>query len=185
MWLIFAILSVLPELPFHGKLTPELRSQLAVLGHGEKVYVVVHMIQEYPYDDVKHLQIHQKIQTFREIARTSQQPCIEYLNLFPDKGEVVRQLWVFNGFHMRATKDMIEEIALRNDVWYISHNAHFRIPPLTQGRNLFSRGIEWNVRKVMADSCWTAGFTGEGIVIGHIDTGVYPDHEALIGKWTG
>ncbi|KPJ74216.1 hypothetical protein AMJ52_01475 [candidate division TA06 bacterium DG_78] len=185
MWLIFAVLSVLPELPFDGKLTPELTSQLAVLEQSDKVYVVVHMLQEYPYHDVENLQIHEKIQTFREIARNSQQPCIEYLSLFPKKIEIVRQFWVFNGFHMRAIKDIIEEVALRNDVWYISHNVQIRIPPLERGRELSSRGIEWNVKKVQADSCWSAGFTGEGIVIGHIDTGVYPDHEALIGKWTG
>jgi hypothetical protein len=185
MWLILTTLAVLPILPFKGKLTPELESQLAIRGEQEKVYVIVRMIREYPYENVKNLSISTKANTFREIALNSQKPLIDYLKQFPDKVEIVRQFWVFNGFHMKATKDIIEEVALRNDVWFISHNKIFKIPPLKKETAPSCRGIEWNIQKIKADSCWAAGFTGKGVVIGHIDTGVYPDHEALQGKSTG
>jgi len=180
MWLTLALFL---NLPFMGKLTPEL--QLAVLTPKEKVTVIVHMVQEYPYDDIKNLSIHERAQVFKDIAKASQQPLIDYLKQFPEKVDSIRQFWVFNGFYLKATKDIIEEIARGDDVWFISHNAKVELPPIESGEEIPYRAIEWNVRKIMADSCWNAGYIGAGIYIGHIDTGVDFGHPALQGHWSG
>jgi hypothetical protein len=185
MWLSLLVLAVLPRLSFEGKMTPELKSQLLGVEADEKVYVIVHMIEEYPYENIKHLTVIEKAEIYRTIARTSQEPLIEYLKQFSNKAEIIRQFWVFNGFHMEATRNLIEDIAQRDDVWFIGHNAEMKLQPMERVSEFSSRAIEWNILKVQADSCWNAGFTGDGIIIGTIDTGVYPDHEALQGKWTG
>lgn len=45
--------------------------------------------------------------------------------------------------------------------------------------------VEWNVLDVAADKVWARGFTGEGIVIASIDTGVQWDHPALKQHYRG
>ncbi len=37
----------------------------------------------------------------------------------------------------------------------------------------------------MADSCWVAGYTGDSIFIGHLDTGCDFTHPALTSKFSG
>ncbi len=40
-------------------------------------------------------------------------------------------------------------------------------------------GISWGVKRIKADALWNKGLTGEGILIGHVDTGVDASHPAL------
>jgi bacillopeptidase F len=185
MWLLIVLLT-LPRLPFEGKLTPELKSQLEVANNNEKIYVIVHMSEPYPYEEIESLSIQEKAQIFKEIARRSQKPLIDYLKQLSDEVDDIKTFWVFNGFHMRATKNIIREILERKDVRLISHNSEIiKLPQIALGEELPSRAIEWNISKVMADSCWAAGFTGDSIFIGQIDTGMDTSHPALQGKWSG
>ncbi|MFQ6103113.1 MAG: S8 family serine peptidase [Candidatus Glassbacteria bacterium] len=46
-------------------------------------------------------------------------------------------------------------------------------------------GTEWNIKKVKAPSLWSAGFSGRGILICLIDSGVDGTHPALGAKWRG
>lgn len=43
----------------------------------------------------------------------------------------------------------------------------------------------WGVSAINADDLWDAGFTGEGMVVANIDTGVDGAHPALSGKYRG
>jgi subtilisin family serine protease len=53
-------------------------------------------------------------------------------------------------------------------------------PVETQAAKL-SSGTSWGVRRLKADRLWAAGFTGKGVVVGHLDTGVDGSHPALNG----
>ncbi|MCG5248423.1 S8 family peptidase [Methylorubrum extorquens] len=44
------------------------------------------------------------------------------------------------------------------------------------------RGISWGVRRLRVDRLWERGLTGDGVLIGHADTGVDSAHPALQGK---
>ena len=46
-------------------------------------------------------------------------------------------------------------------------------------------GVELNILQVNADHVWDLGFTGTGIVIANIDTGVRYSHEALVNQYRG
>jgi len=176
------VLALLPPVP--GKMTPELVEILKNTPPQEKVFVIVYMNTEYPYDALEGMTPQDKCNVFESVAMNSQADVVNYLNSLPkDKAEVVRQFWIFNGFHLRATKDVIEELAKRSDIWYISHDAVIQLDAVFEGEDNNPRAVEWNILKIKADSCWAAGFNGQGIIIGHIDTGVYTSHEALTGKW--
>jgi subtilisin family serine protease len=46
--------------------------------------------------------------------------------------------------------------------------------------------VEWNIAKIRADEAWsTFGVTGQGAVVGIIDTGVMYDHPALVNSYRG
>ncbi len=185
MMFVLIVLSILPNLSFEGKLTTELHSQLASVREGEQIYVIVQMQQRYPYEEIENLSVHGRAQIFKKIAKESQRPLIDYLRQFPDKVDEIKQFWIFNGISMKVAKDIIEEIAKREDVWLVSHEEKITLPPVEEGRRIACQGIEWNIQKVMADHCWRAGYTGENILIGHIDTGCDITHSALQGKWSG
>ena len=45
--------------------------------------------------------------------------------------------------------------------------------------------VEWNVGKVGVEQAWASGVTGEGVVVGIVDTGANTAHEALKGHYRG
>ena len=168
------------------KITPELVEILKNAPPSEKISVIVHMNREYPLAQIKNLSAQEKCNVFKSIAYNSQEDVLAFLRTLPrDKAEVLGQFWIFNGFHLRATKDVIEELAGRNDIRFICYNETVKLD-YTIGGVILGDGTEtpeWNIRKIMADSCWNAGYDGSGVIIGHIDTGVLTTHEALAGKW--
>ncbi len=175
------LVALLPPVP--GKITPELVEILNNTQLQEKVFVIVHMNTEYPYDQIQGMTPEEKCQVFKGVAENSQRDVISYLRTLPqEKAEVLNQFWIFNGFHLKATKDVIEDLAKRDDIWFICYNATVQLDAKI-GEEVEPRAPEWNITKIMAESCWAAGFNGQGIIVGHIDTGVLTTHEALTGKW--
>lgn len=42
-------------------------------------------------------------------------------------------------------------------------------------------GVSWGISRLKADELWQKGFTGEGVLVGHLDTGIDDQHPALAG----
>ncbi len=160
----------------------ELKTQLDNLNENENLIVIIVMNTEYPYAEVENLPVKQKAEIFREIAYNSQKDLVEYLRQLPEV-EKIEQFWVFNGIHLTATKRVIKALLNRGEIKYILHNGIVSFIPFEESKE--SRTTEWNIRKIKADSCWAAGYTGSNILIGILDTGCYVDHPALSGKWSG
>ncbi|MEO0276401.1 MAG: S8 family serine peptidase, partial [candidate division WOR-3 bacterium] len=83
----------------------------------------------------------------------------------------------------KATKEVIEELAKREEVEYIIEDFVIQIEEVRNSEELTPLTPPWNIIRVKADSCWMIGYTGEEIIIGHMDTGVDVNHPALAGKW--
>ena len=47
------------------------------------------------------------------------------------------------------------------------------------------QAIEPNIQHVLADQVWAQGYTGEGIVVANVDTGVRYTHDALVDHYRG
>nr|WP_255672939.1 S8 family serine peptidase [Glycomyces amatae] len=70
-----------------------------------------------------------------------------------------------------------------------------RIEPITPGGKggddfqtwdaVQTAAVQWGVEDVGAPDVWAEGFTGEGIVVASIDTGVDYDHPALVDRYRG
>lgn len=180
--IFITLIALLPLIP--GKITPELSKILERTLPDEKILVIVHMSADYPYSVIQQMNPQQRCALFRDIAYHSQRGIIEYLKALPkEKVEIGGQFWIFNGFHLKATMDIIYELTRNPDIWFISENGTVQIENYYRRKDNLPDSPEWNIKKVMADSCWAAGYSGEGIILGHIDTGVDVNHPALNGKW--
>ncbi|HEX5337045.1 MAG TPA: S8 family serine peptidase [Gallionella sp.] len=97
------------------------------------------------------------------------------------------ELWVNNSIAVTARADVIRELASHSGIESIRLNSILQAPPVryasaaTDGKP--SPG--WNLHAVHATDLWAMGYSGAGVVVANMDTGVDPDHPELGGKWRG
>ncbi|MGC4001479.1 MAG: S8 family serine peptidase [Anaeromyxobacter sp.] len=86
-------------------------------------------------------------------------------------------LWIVNGYSVTGTPEVIRALAARPDVAAVSPDALDLSP---QGAP-----AEPNVAAVGAPALWAAGFTGQGVTVAILDTGVDVSHPDLAARWRG
>ena len=99
-----------------------------------------------------------------------------------------RILWMANALGFSANKAAINDLARRNDILIIGYNIERNWIPEDEAPRPASatREITQNVLQVNADDVWTLGYTGEGVVVAVIDTGVNYNHFDLADHlWDG
>ena len=100
----------------------------------------------------------------------------------------IHQLWIINGICCSMTKDMIYAIANRSDIGYIMSDVEVCIPDGEDDEEVTNptRGIQWNVSQVNADDVWSLGYTGNGVIVAVIDSGVNYNHNDISNNmWDG
>ncbi|MBR5720395.1 MAG: S8 family serine peptidase [Bacteroidales bacterium] len=102
--------------------------------------------------------------------------------------ENVKSFWIANVINCEVTKEVIEELALNDDILIIGYNKKERLlfddetPVPVEG----TKGLTQNITQVNADDVWEAGYTGEGVVVAVIDSGVNYNHLDLADHlWDG
>ena len=100
--------------------------------------------------------------------------------------------WVVNLITvLRGDRELLRTLASRSDVARIDANDWVRSTLIPTGpaspapTSPSPEGIGWNVTRVKAPTVWRHGFTGQGIVVGEIDTGFQWDHPALQPHYRG
>jgi len=113
------------------------------------------------------------------------------------EGKDYYPLWVTNQIALkRATLADLQALAARSDVAQIELDVQAKgvqdVPFGAQIANGVStvgvrdvNAVEWGVARVRAPQVWAQGFTGQGIVIADLDTGVRWDHDALKPHYRG
>ncbi|WP_372683482.1 S8 family serine peptidase, partial [Desulfosarcina sp.] len=96
--------------------------------------------------------------------------------------EKVIPFWVFNGISAHVPAGQIEEIAALPGIRQIRMERVFRL----QVTDTVSSGVpEWNIEAVRAPELWAMGFTGQGVVVANMDSGVDVNHPDLTAGWRG
>jgi subtilisin family serine protease len=95
-------------------------------------------------------------------------------------------LWIVDAIHARLTPAHLSALAARSEPMRVEENPEvLRALPPSQPNETDTSDIGWGVAKINAPSVWSAGFTGQGIVIGGEDTGYQWDHPILKPHYRG
>jgi serine protease AprX len=108
------------------------------------------------------------------------------------KVEVLQPFWLVNAVHVRGDLKAVRAAAERGEVSRILPNPAVRFdgpdevtaesaPPGAESVT----AAEWGVTRVGAPPFWTAGFSGQGVVVAGQDTGYRWTHNAIKGKYRG
>jgi subtilisin family serine protease len=126
-------------------------------------------------------------------AQSAQAALLRDLNA---RGLRATSLWISNQVWVRnATAADALWLARRRDVQQVDLDVTFQgtqvVRPLrgasaaTRRTAASANGIEWGVQRVGAPLVWAQGYTGTGVVVADLDTGVQWNHPGLIRAYRG
>jgi subtilisin family serine protease len=100
--------------------------------------------------------------------------------------------WATNAILVEdGSLDLATDLAADMQVLEVRPRTHYAAPEpveMTDAPNeaaAAAAGPTWGISAINADDLWSKGFTGEGIVVANIDTGVDGSHPALSGQYRG
>jgi serine protease AprX len=123
--------------------------------------------------------------TLRTQADRTQAPIKALLDRL---GASYRSHWAVNLLRVTGGRDVVDALAARADVARIVPNPWMKstvLPTAAARPAAAPNTVEWNVARVRAPRAWARGYTGQGIVLGNIDTGQQWDHPALKPQYRG
>ena len=100
----------------------------------------------------------------------------------------VERFWVANMLMVEAIPAVLVELSKNMDVAYMDLDAVLQLDEPVERVSAPQdnpNGIEPGLAAINAPAMWQAGFTGNGVIVMGIDTGVDGTHPALSYKWRG
>lgn len=129
------------------------------------------------------------VRDLQETARRSQAGILSFLGKAGLAGPLaVREatpLWLVDRIVVTATPEVVEALRRRPDVASVTeaHPIDLIAPVEEEDADAPSADeLTYGLRKVHAPEAWADGARGAGVLVGHLDTGVYGDHPDLRGK---
>ena len=182
-----------------GCLDPILSQEMNRRGDDERIEVVVLMKAQYdraqlcrrseffPKKSERRAFVVNELKAF---AEASQYDLNGILDEMEQQGMVssVHSLWSANALYLSATKPALLELSERTDIETITLNVqHPMIPDGETARAASAlREITPNITQVNADQVWDLGYTGQGVVVAVVDSGVNYNHLDLADHlWDG
>jgi len=181
-----------------GRIQPALEEKLKKLAPGEKLTVIVELMEQERPSEVAARMIGAKrkdrarevVKALKNLADLHQGPLKEYLRQQQTSGAAERIIpfWVFNGMAVKATGPLIRNLASRSEVKEIRLDVQIPLPsPKPAAANESSSASEWNIARTRAPEVWalSPAYNGTGSVVGSFDTGVDLTHPDLFSRYRG
>lgn len=136
------------------------------------------------------------IDDLKSFSRQSQENVMSVL-LSEEKNsnvEKVRSHWLTNVVNCKASREVIYMLASHPDIAMIGYDkdefllwdSDHKKYDSSEASASSDRGLTQNITHVNADDVWNQGFTGKGVLVGLIDTGVNIEHIDLVDNlWDG
>lgn len=167
-----------------GEISPEVQDLLDRLGPDEMATVIVTLNdQADPAAIGGSNRKAKRAAIVRELKRKSREGQREINKLIrawrrDGKVERTKSFWVVNAISVTGTADVIHTLAERTDIATVTPDDLDLVP--TAGTPAANQAL------INAPALWNSGHSGQGVVIAHLDTGVYsPLHPDLEASWRG
>ncbi len=192
------LLALLCVCGFAQTIDPVLKQEMRQRRDDEKIKVIVVMNQQYDRQQLNRRAAHYVtradrrefvVNELKQFAEASQYDLRRTLDEMErnDMTTAPKIIWMANAMYFSATKQAINDLAMRRDVGLIGLDEEKHVlfgEESTPASN--TREITSNVTQVNADQVWDLGFTGQGVVVAVIDTGVNYNHLDLADHlWDG
>lgn len=189
-----------------SKIDPELQALMRDSRDGNETFrVIVELKDQYANPNLERgtammTRAERRDYVVNELKRFSESSQVEvtrHLDVLATRGgvNVLHRFWIFNGLCCEVTATCIDDLSMRSDVRFISLDKEIVIddPIEREGNNRANppqEGVQWHVSKVRADEVWnypnTQGYTGDGVVVAIIDSGVNYNHVDISDNmWDG
>ena len=102
------------------------------------------------------------------------------------RGARAESFWLANAMVVRGDLALARKLAGLKGVTAVrAEKIYPLVKPVPSAAVIAAVEAEWGVAKVGAPAVWASGITGQGIVVGSIDTGVDYTHPALVAQYRG
>jgi subtilisin family serine protease len=129
------------------------------------------------------------VNELKSFSKSTQSDIMSILDAEAKSGKVedIRCHWLVNAISCSASSDVIYHIARHNDVEVIAYDEMKYLLWDEEVKAVEpARGMTQNITHVKADDVWDLGYTGEGVMVAVIDTGVNFNHIDLADHlWDG
>ena len=179
------------------KTTPALMNATSNSKANDKTPVIITMASQYDATEAARMTAFlgrkERAQfVMEDLQRFSYNSQYELLAFLEGAGEAVSDIqpfWIFNGISCQATPSVIAALAQRPDVACIDYDAAYTTAAVDQEPTELNRDTPWNLAKIHAEEVWnyngSSGYTGQGIVVAIIDSGINYNHNELqTHMWT-
>jgi len=177
---------------------PVLLQEMEQRSDDEKIQVVVIMKSQYDRQQLCRSASHYTMRAERRefvvnelkrFAEASQNDLKASLNEMERHGMTTAPttLWMTNAITFSATKQAINDLAMRRDVLLIGYDeTRHALFDQESTPTRSTQSISNNVTRVNADDVWALGYTGQGVVVALLDSGVNYNHVDLANHlWDG
>ena len=121
----------------------------------------------------------------RQLRKNLERPSTTLAEFLASKGikRETKELWSINAIALSVPAHLVNELQQLEGVAEVGIDYRVKISATTTDA---ITGIPlWNLTDINAPTLWNYGYTGQGIVVGILDTGVDINHPDLIDKWRG
>ncbi len=167
-----------------GVISPQLQSALQNIAPDDEIPVIVTLsdrtdISKFKQKDKK-LRRGLMIRALRQKAEQTQASYMSFLK--GKKAKRIKKLWLINGMSFKAKAKVIKRLATLPGIESIVLDGVVQAPVTTLAA---PSSVEWNINAINAPALWDMGYTGQGIVVANMDTGVDITHSDIGNKWRG
>lgn len=167
-----------------GGITPDLAARVAKAAPTESIPVIITLSEQLDLQKVPSRKGKSRREALTVALREKAERTQGNLKRFLQRhhADNIISFWIFNGMAATVRADRIAGLAALPEVSSVRPDGIITAP---RPVSLSLVETEWNIEAIRAPVLWGRGFTGNGIVVAGMDTGVDPDHPDLAPRWRG